>query len=160
MNELVLFLNPLCACDCPQLLYSGPALPFGHNFSLNVFLAIDENILFFGISLLCGRNDIVIGGVPSIWHEKWVGIFYGQGWTSFLQKRGFWVAMWLWVGDQGACFEAAFDSKQMFIYLECSLLEVILEAWEKGSGMLDHISLIYSGPANAEGKKENYGQIK
>lgn len=65
------------------------------------------------------------------------------------------MAMWLWAGGQRACYEAAFDSKQMFIYLECCLIEVIWEALEKEAGrLLNFIFLAHCRPTNVEGAKE------
>ena len=45
--------------------------------------------------------------------------------SQFSTRERFMGSLGLWAGGQRACYEAAFDSKQMFIYLECSLIEVI-----------------------------------
>ena len=137
MNKLVLFGNPLCACDYLRLFCSVHSKRWPYHFGtvfvqMHFFAMYEDTLLLLEISSLHRRNDI--GG-------KYLGLETARCvlWAPlalFLQGRDLRVAMWLWAGGQRACYEAAFDNKHVFIYLKCCLIEVIWEALEKEGGRL------------------------
>ena len=141
MNKLVLFGNPLCACDYLQLFCTVYSKRWPYHFGtvfvqMHFFAMYEDTLLLLEISSLQRRNDIRGWQGARIWGQKQPGVFYGHCRPCFLQGRDLRVAVWLWAEGRRACYEAAFDNKQMFIYLKCCLIEVIWEASEKEGGRL------------------------